>query len=76
MITICEFIAKQLNVPAASIHEKTSMRDVAQWDSLKHMELIVGLEKHYHIELSGDEIADMTSVDAIIKTLAKHGICT
>lgn len=51
------------------------MQDVEQWDSLKHMGLIVALEKHYSIELSGDEIAEMTSVGAIQTILKKHGVC-
>jgi acyl carrier protein len=73
-MTIDELLADILNIPANRITDKTTMKDVAEWDSLKHMELIVGIERHYKIELTGDEIADMISVKAIKSTLAKHGV--
>lgn len=73
-MTIHEFIAKLLKIPADRITDEASMKTIPEWDSLKHMELIVGLEQHYDIELTGDEIAEMTSVDAIKKVLEGRGV--
>ena len=72
-MTIDELLAKLLRVPAQRITEDASMKTIAEWDSLKHIELIVGIEQHYSIELTGDEIAEMTSVKAIRTILGKHG---
>lgn len=73
-MTIVDLIARLLNIPPARLTDQTTMKDVPEWDSLKHMELIVGLEQHYKIELTGDEIADMTSVAAIKDALKRHGL--
>lgn len=74
-MAINEFIAGILKVPPQRIAADTHMKQVPEWDSLKHMELIVALEKHYKIELTGDEIAEMVSVEAIYNTLKKRGVC-
>lgn len=54
------------------ITDQSTMKDIAGWDSLGHMDLIVALEQHYNIRLSGDEIADMRSVEAIKVILEKY----
>lgn len=74
-MTIDELLAKLLRISADRITEDASMKTIAEWDSLKHIELIVGIEQHYGIELTGDEIAEMTSVKAIKTILKKHGLC-
>lgn len=51
-----------------SINEVTqnlTMKDVSNWDSISHMNLIVNIEEVFKIELSGDDIAEMTSFDQI-----------
>lgn len=73
-MTIQELLAKALNLPPERIGDDVSMKNLAQWDSLKHMEVILSIESHYKIELTGDEIADMTSLAAIITILGKHNI--
>lgn len=50
------------------------MQNTAEWDSLKHIELIVAIEGQYNIELTGDEIAVMTSYQTISDMLQKRGV--
>ncbi|MBK1703372.1 acyl carrier protein [Halochromatium glycolicum] len=45
--------------------EGLRLGDIPTWDSLSHMELILAIETAYDLRLSGDEIADMTSITAI-----------
>ena len=73
-MTIDELLSRVLKIPATRITDATTMKDVPEWDSLKHMELIVAIEQHYTITLTGDEIADMTSVGVIKSTLTRHGV--
>jgi acyl carrier protein len=48
------------------------MSDVANWDSLTHMNLIVNIEEEFKIELTGDEIAEMTTFEQIKEVIQKH----
>ena len=74
MITIQKIMSEVLRIPPERIQDSMHMRDVEEWDSLKHMELILTIERACGIELSGDEIAEMTSLSAIKAILAKHGV--
>jgi acyl carrier protein len=50
------------------------MKSTAAWDSLAHMDLVISIEEHYQITLDGDQIADMTSVAAIVEQLQQRGL--
>jgi len=73
MITIQKLIAQVLNIPEQRVVDDMKMESTKEWDSLKHMELIVAIEQTYCIELTGDEIADMVSVSSIRAAIARHG---
>lgn len=48
--------------------------DVAVWDSLKQMDLVVSLEREFGIVLEIADIVRMNSVSSIIETLALKGV--
>jgi acyl carrier protein len=65
-------IASVLKLSPEKASENLSMNDVAAWDSLSHMGLIVAIEDEFKIEMSGDDIAEMTSFDAIRRIVVKY----
>lgn len=69
-----QLIARALNVPAASVQDTSSMENTDAWDSLAHMDVILSIEQHFSINLEGDEIADMQSVQAIANILKAKGV--
>jgi acyl carrier protein len=52
--------------------DNLTMNDISNWDSLTHMGLIVAIESELCIELSGDDIAEMITFDAIRTTVSKY----
>lgn len=60
-------------IPEATVVDTLALNDIASWDSLAHMMLIVRLEETYQIQLSGDEIADIKSVGDARAALLAHG---
>lgn len=52
--------------------EDLTMNDISSWDSLTHMGLIVAIEGEFGIELSGDDIAEMITFDAIRAIVLKY----
>ena len=56
--------------------ENTSLvfdRDnIGNWDSLKHMELVLAIEKNFSIELEIAEIAQINSFDSVLRILKKR----
>jgi acyl carrier protein len=57
------------SLPPAS----TPLRDLEGWDSLKHVQLVVGLEGRFKVKLSADEIKAMVTMADIDRILKEKG---
>ena len=58
---------KVLKIEIRELNENLSMQDCEIWDSLKHMELIISIEENLNIELSMDDVMNMTNIGTIKK---------
>ncbi|UVI28644.1 acyl carrier protein [Paenibacillus spongiae] len=58
-------LSEVLNADLSSI-DNPARNELAAWDSLKHMELILRLEEQYHIRFSIREVADIQCLDDIV----------
>lgn len=61
------------NLTEQEFGEHLAKDDVSGWDSLKHMELVVTLEKEYGISLEMQEIVALQSVPDIVALLRARG---
>lgn len=52
-----------------SINSDTKYEDVAEWDSLSHLSLIVELEEKFGLGLTPEEIENLKSVEAIMHAI-------
>ncbi len=59
-----------LKIDINELNDTLSMQNYEIWDSLKHMELIVSIEENLNIELSMDDIMDMTDIGSIKKIVS------
>lgn len=73
-MTLEKIFAETFNLAEGSVTNSLEFRDIAAWDSLTHMQLIVQLEDTFQVQFSGDEIADMHSVGSVRSTLLSHGV--
>ena len=64
-------VADMLELPLDQIGSHTSVESVANWDSLKHLNLVVGLEDELSVKFMPEEVAELTSVEAILNSLEK-----
>ncbi|MEE8302301.1 MAG: acyl carrier protein [Candidatus Tectomicrobia bacterium] len=67
---INEVMAQVLAIPVESINADTSPKNVAQWDSLKHMQLILALEEEFGITFPDDTVPNLISHDALHTAIA------
>lgn len=72
MERINQILAENFKISIEKSSENLGMNDIANWDSLSHMGLIVAIEDEFKIELSGDEIAEMITFDEIRNIVSKH----
>lgn len=50
-------------------HDNPKREELANWDSLKHMELILRLEEQFGVRFSIREVAEIQSLDDIAKII-------
>ena len=65
-----------LDIDPATIDIQTSTDSVPQWDSVRHMNLIIALEESFGISIPDDEVATLTSypiIKATIEEQLAHG---
>lgn len=72
MEKINKIIADTFKISPEKAVEDLGMSDIANWDSLTHMGLIVTIEDEFGIELSGDDIAEMITFNQIRAIVSKY----
>lgn len=60
--------------PGLQVTDQLSPDDVPEWDSLKHIDLVIALEGEFGFQLLGSEIAEIKSVGALFSVLARYGV--
>jgi acyl carrier protein len=59
--------------PDIRLGPETRAADVAGWDSLNHVRLIVAIETEYGTQFSLDELEQFATVGDLVKLLAEKG---
>tara|TARA_B110000971_G_C19590795_1_gene311657 strand:+ start:19 stop:255 length:237 start_codon:yes stop_codon:yes gene_type:complete len=65
-------MASVFSVDVEVINKHTSPRTISSWDSLRHMSLVVALEKEFGIELEYEEIEAMVSYSIVSSTIQAY----
>jgi acyl carrier protein len=63
-------LSSVLNVDREVLHPESSRDSVEQWDSLKHMNLVMALEEEFGIEFSDREITNLSTASALMQAIA------
>ncbi len=67
-------IAATLKLPDEAIGESSSIHNTAEWDSIRHIMIMMCIEETYGIALSDAEIASATTIARMREILHSHGI--
>ncbi len=67
-----EILAKVLEIDIATIFDNATQKDIAKWDSLQHLNLIVEIEDKYNISIDPEDISEMLSIEKIIEIIKKY----
>lgn len=56
--------------------DETGPDDIEAWDSLGHVNIITAVEDEYDVEITPEEITEISSIGDIKKLLQRKGIST
>jgi len=51
------------------LNDSTTTDDIEEWDSLTHVQLIVGLEKHFKIKFTAKEMLSWNNIGEMINCI-------
>jgi len=69
-----EVLANVFKVTADMINDEASPDSIEEWDSLRHMNLVLALEENFGVELSDDQVVESLNFKLIKLVLNEHGI--
>jgi acyl carrier protein len=69
-----ELLAKVFNVTVDAITADASPDTVENWDSLRHMNLVLALEQEFDVELTDDQVVEILTYPLIKIVLVEHGV--
>jgi acyl carrier protein len=69
-----ELLGGLLGMPADALDEHSSLDNVAAWDSLAHLTIVLAIESEYGVSVSAPEALRLRSVGEIRRYLAARGV--
>jgi acyl carrier protein len=69
-----QVLADVFGIETGIIDENTSVDTVEEWDSLKHLNLVLALESEYDISLTEEQTVEILSYPLIKAVLEEHSI--
>jgi acyl carrier protein len=60
----------------SDITPTTSAEMLSEWDSLKHLQLMLMLEEEFHVQVSPETMEQLTSVERIATWLEEQDVIT
>jgi acyl carrier protein len=67
---IKQTIAQVLGIDESEVSDSATAGVTKNWDSLRHMTLILSLEEEFGIQFSDDEVLDLISYQKIYSAIA------
>jgi acyl carrier protein len=63
-----------LEMSEQQIDEQLSAEETSNWDSIRHLNLVMALEETFGVSFTSDELAQLTSYRAIVDALGQRGV--
>jgi acyl carrier protein len=67
---IFSVVGRVMGVPVEELTAESSPENVALWESLRHMNLMMALEEEFGVRFTDEQIMDMVNVGTICKTVS------
>ena len=62
-----EIISQCLDIDIAGINDRSNMNNIAEWDSLSHIKIVMEIEERLNRNLETEEIIEIFDIESINK---------
>jgi acyl carrier protein len=69
-----QVLADVFGVDVNTIDETASVDTIKEWDSLKHLNLVLALEEQFNVSLTEEQTVQILSYPLIKVVLEEHGV--
>lgn len=69
---IIKIMSEVFEVPESEFPEIIKQEDIDNWDSIRHLNLVVELEEAFDKTFEPEQIAEMTSLDKIVSIINEN----
>ncbi len=69
---VLKLVAQIMGIPLERVTAESSPDSIEQWDSLKHMHLVLAIEEAFGIQLTDEEIVAIKDVRSIISLIEQR----
>ena len=69
-----DIFIKSLSINSNKFNENIKYNEIPEWDSIRHMTLMSGLEEGFGITMDTDDIVDFSSFKKGIEILKKYKV--
>lgn len=69
-----EIVADTLEISPEEVTPETSSENAENWDSFRHLQLILSLEGEYGVQFDPQQVPDLTTVAKLQAALTQKGI--
>ena len=70
MKKVINLLSELFDVSSSDLSNETKLNEIKGWDSIKHMEFILSIEKEFNCELSGEDIASIQTINDLKKIIS------
>ena len=63
---VVKVVSEVLEVPAAKVTDAGTFTDIEKWDSLFHLNVVLGIEQEFNLHFDLQEVMLITSVDSTV----------
>ena len=73
-VKILEVMSSVFEVELTSLNEESSIDNIENWDSIRHLNLILALEEEFNITIPNEEVGDLVNyklIESIVNEQSK-----
>ena len=67
-----QVVSNVWDVPLGEINDDSSPDNIARWDSIRHIDLLVAIEEEFSVKFDDKQIVEMMNVALILLVLEEH----